>query len=163
MARAKRHYIPGYVWHIMLTTRIPRTLIYGINNQAFLIGQFLQENWTIRTEILVFLDLLYQFFNILLWSDPGPATQSLVVQHLHPEEPNDDWRNDDRTWRDGRCTSSRFSWRRTWGHRLDGTALHQRLIRFWHLALMVHPVFPKLLKPAQLSFFVSITMRFHEI
>ena len=36
----------------------------------FLIGQFLHENGSIKTEILVFLDLFSQFFNMLLWPDP---------------------------------------------------------------------------------------------
>jgi len=36
----------------------------------YIIGQFLHENGSIKTEILVFLDLFSQFFNMLLWPDP---------------------------------------------------------------------------------------------
>ena len=36
----------------------------------YIIGQFLHENGSIKTEILVFLDLFSQFFNKLLWPDP---------------------------------------------------------------------------------------------
>jgi len=36
----------------------------------YIIGQFLHENGSIKTEILVFLDLFPQFFNMLLWPDP---------------------------------------------------------------------------------------------
>ena len=35
-----------------------------------LIGQFLHENWSIKTEILLFLGIFYHFFNMLLWPDP---------------------------------------------------------------------------------------------
>ena len=34
------------------------------------IGQFLYENWSIKTEILLFLGIFYWFFNVLLWPDP---------------------------------------------------------------------------------------------
>ncbi len=30
----------------------------------------LHENWSIKTEILVFLGIFYWFFNMLLWPDP---------------------------------------------------------------------------------------------
>jgi hypothetical protein len=35
-----------------------------------LIGQFLHENGSIKTAILVFLDLFSQFLYMLLWPDP---------------------------------------------------------------------------------------------
>jgi hypothetical protein len=54
----------------MLLIQIPRTPIYGINNLAILIGQFLHENWSIKTEIPVFLELFSQLFSTLLWPDP---------------------------------------------------------------------------------------------
>ena len=54
----------------MLLIQIPRTPIYGINNLVILIGQFLHENWSIKNEISVFLELFSQFFSTLLWPDP---------------------------------------------------------------------------------------------
>jgi len=38
---------------------------------ASLIEQFLHKNWSIKTEMLVFLGSFYLFFNMLLWPDPG--------------------------------------------------------------------------------------------
>ena len=37
-----------------------------------LIGQFLHENWPIKTEILVFLGVFSRFFDMLLWPDSRP-------------------------------------------------------------------------------------------
>ncbi|CAB1074056.1 hypothetical protein D1AOALGA4SA_2041 [Olavius algarvensis Delta 1 endosymbiont] len=45
---------------------------------TFLIGQFLHENWSIKTEILVFLELFSQFFSTLLWPDPRGTLYMLV-------------------------------------------------------------------------------------
>jgi len=64
----------------MLLIRIPRTLIYGINNLAILIGQFLHENWSIKTEIPVFLELFSQFFSTLLWPDPRAKSLKLLYR-----------------------------------------------------------------------------------
>ncbi len=51
------------------TIRIPETHIYGINDHNPLNRAVLHENWSIKTEILVFLGIFYCFFNMLLWAD----------------------------------------------------------------------------------------------
>ena len=42
-----------------------------------LIDQFSHENWSIKTEMLVFLGVFYWIFNVLPWPDPKPASPSL--------------------------------------------------------------------------------------
>jgi hypothetical protein len=44
-----------------------------------LIGQFLHENRSIKTEILLFLGIFYSFFNMLPW--PDPRTTSVGGRH----------------------------------------------------------------------------------
>jgi hypothetical protein len=51
---------------------IPETHFYGIKKPPPLIGQFLHENWSIKTEIVVFFRIFYWFFSMLLWSNPRP-------------------------------------------------------------------------------------------
>ena len=52
-----------------------------------LIGQFLHKNWSIKTEILLFLRIFYSFFNMLPWPYPRTSPQWLAGRQFHRWRP----------------------------------------------------------------------------
>ena len=53
-----------------------------------LIGQFLHKNWSIKTEILLFLRIFYSFFNMLPWPDPRTTQDDKQKKLDNPRERN---------------------------------------------------------------------------